>query len=191
MAHIADSRQGSYLVFTRQTNLSFIIHTQMSSSIMAHSHSYGSSCGPTYTLATRSYTGTGMGTYTGSPSFVSLPHLHDHERGFQFLHQTLCKVSHTIACAHSFILSSVLRLKTDVTNGTTHFLEHMAFKGTGHRSQHTLKLEVENFGAHLNMYTSHKQTVYYAKTFRKDVPQAIDIISDILQNSKLKGSAIE
>lgn len=46
-------------------------------------------------------------------------------------------------------------------------------------------------GAHLNAYTSREQTVYYAKSFRKDVGKAVDIISDILQNSKLEGSAIE
>lgn len=83
------------------------------------------------------------------------------------------------------------RAETDATNGTAHFLEHMAFKGTGRRSQHALELEVENLGAHLNAYTSREQTVYYAKSFRKDVPQAVDIISDILQNSKLENSAIE
>jgi len=78
-----------------------------------------------------------------------------------------------------------------MTNGTAHFLEHMAFKGIGCRSQHALKLEVENFGTHLNMYTLCEQMVYYAKIFHKDVPQAINIISDILQNSKLKGGAIK
>ncbi|KAF5382517.1 hypothetical protein D9615_003082 [Tricholomella constricta] len=83
------------------------------------------------------------------------------------------------------------RAETDKTNGTAHFLEHMAFKGTGRRSQHSLELEVENIGAHLNAYTSREQTVYYAKSFRKDVPVAVDIISDILQNSKLENSAIE
>ncbi|KAI0698459.1 Metalloenzyme, LuxS/M16 peptidase-like protein [Cytidiella melzeri] len=83
------------------------------------------------------------------------------------------------------------RAETDKTNGTAHFLEHMAFKGTNKRSQHALELEVENLGAHLNAYTSREQTVYYAKSFRKDVPQAVDIISDILQNSKLDKSAIE
>ncbi|TFK24390.1 hypothetical protein FA15DRAFT_641140 [Coprinopsis marcescibilis] len=83
------------------------------------------------------------------------------------------------------------RAETDKTNGTAHFLEHMAFKGTGKRSQHSLELEVENLGAHLNAYTSREQTVYYAKSFRKDVPQAVDIISDILQNSKLDKGAIE
>ncbi|QRW20404.1 QCR1 core subunit of the ubiquinol-cytochrome C reductase complex protein [Rhizoctonia solani] len=83
------------------------------------------------------------------------------------------------------------RAETDVTNGTAHFLEHMAFKGTNRRSQHALELEVENLGAHLNAYTSREQTVYYAKAFRKDVGAAVDIISDILQNSKLESGAIE
>lgn len=83
------------------------------------------------------------------------------------------------------------RAETDRTNGTAHFLEHMAFKGTGKRSQQALELEVENMGAHLNAYTSREQTVYYAKAFRKDVEKAVDIISDILQNSKLDTAAIE
>jgi processing peptidase subunit beta len=83
------------------------------------------------------------------------------------------------------------RAETDKTNGTAHFLEHMAFKGTNSRNQHALELEVENLGAHLNAYTSREQTVYYAKSFRKDVPKAVDIISDILQNSKLENGAIE
>ncbi|KAL4401499.1 Mitochondrial-processing peptidase subunit beta [Malassezia pachydermatis] len=77
------------------------------------------------------------------------------------------------------------------TNGTAHFLEHMAFKGTNNRSQQALELEVENLGAHLNAYTSREQTVFYAKAFRQDVGKAVDIISDILQNSKLDASAIE
>jgi processing peptidase subunit beta len=83
------------------------------------------------------------------------------------------------------------RAETEANNGTAHFLEHMAFKGTSKRTQHSLELEVENIGAHLNAYTSREQTVYYAKSFRKDVPAAVDIISDILQNSKLESSAIE
>ncbi|KAH8831279.1 Metalloenzyme, LuxS/M16 peptidase-like protein [Flagelloscypha sp. PMI_526] len=83
------------------------------------------------------------------------------------------------------------RAETDATSGSAHFLEHMAFKGTGKRSQQSLELEVENIGAHLNAYTSREQTVYYAKSFRKDVPLAVDIISDILQNSKLDSAAIE
>ncbi|KAH9823757.1 Mitochondrial-processing peptidase subunit beta [Teratosphaeria destructans] len=83
------------------------------------------------------------------------------------------------------------RAETDKTNGTAHFLEHLAFKGTQKRSQSQLELEIENMGAHLNAYTSRENTVYYAKAFNNDVPATVDILSDILQNSKLENSAIE
>ena len=45
---------------------------------------------------------------------------------------------------------------------------------------------MENLGGHLNAYTSREQTVYYAKVFKTDVARAVDIISDILQNSTLE-----
>lgn len=83
------------------------------------------------------------------------------------------------------------RYETPETNGVAHYLEHMAFKGTNKRSQTDLELEVENMGAHLNAYTSREQTVYYAKCLSKDAPHALEIISDILQNSKLGEAEIE
>ncbi|KAL5408739.1 hypothetical protein PMIN04_011296 [Paraphaeosphaeria minitans] len=83
------------------------------------------------------------------------------------------------------------RAETDKTNGTAHFLEHLAFKGTQKRTQQQLELEIENMGGHLNAYTSRENTVYYAKAFNNDVPAAVDILSDILQNSKLEPQAIE
>ncbi|KAF2148461.1 mitochondrial processing peptidase beta subunit [Myriangium duriaei CBS 260.36] len=83
------------------------------------------------------------------------------------------------------------RAETDKTNGTAHFLEHLAFKGTQKRSQSQLELEIENMGGHLNAYTSRENTVYYAKSFNSDVPKTVDILADILQNSKLETSAIE
>ncbi|KAF2864846.1 mitochondrial-processing peptidase-like protein subunit beta [Massariosphaeria phaeospora] len=80
------------------------------------------------------------------------------------------------------------RAETDKTNGTAHFLEHLAFKK---RTQQQLELEIENMGGHLNAYTSRENTVYYAKAFNSDVPATVDILSDILQNSKLEPQAIE
>ena len=76
------------------------------------------------------------------------------------------------------------RYETAANNGVAHFLEHMAFKGTEKRSQTQLELEVENLGAHLNAYTSREQTVFYAKCLSGDIGQAVEILSDILQNSK-------
>lgn len=82
------------------------------------------------------------------------------------------------------------RFETDATNGAAHFLEHMAFKGTASRGVRDLEVEIENLGGHLNAYTSREQTAYYAKVFQKDVPQAVAILADILQNSKLEERAI-
>ncbi|KAK7205214.1 mitochondrial processing peptidase beta subunit [Myxozyma melibiosi] len=88
-------------------------------------------------------------------------------------------------------IDSGSRSETEANNGTAHFLEHLAFKGTEKRSQRDIELEIENLGAHLNAYTSRENTVYYAKAFKSDVPKTVEIISDILQNSKLEKSAIE
>lgn len=83
------------------------------------------------------------------------------------------------------------RYELPQNNGVAHFLEHMSFKGTARRSQTDLELEIENLGAHLNAYTSREQTVYYARCLTKDVPKLVDIISDIIQNSKLSKDEIE
>lgn len=83
------------------------------------------------------------------------------------------------------------RYETARNNGVAHFLEHMAFKGTAKRSQTDLELEVENMGAHLNAYTSREQTVFYAKCLSSDVGNAVEILADILQNSKFGDQEIE
>merc|ERR1712106_1296162 len=83
------------------------------------------------------------------------------------------------------------RFESDSNNGVAHFLEHMAFKGTSKRSQTDLELEVENMGAHLNAYTSREQTVFYAKCFADDIENAVEVLSDIVQNSKFGEVEIE
>eukprot|EP00128_Syssomonas_multiformis_P004325 Colp12_sorted_trinity150504_noHs@218 len=83
------------------------------------------------------------------------------------------------------------RFENDKNNGVAHFLEHMAFKGTKRRSQYDIELEVENMGAHLNAYTSREMTVYYAKAFKKDTKQAVDILQDILLNSTFNEKELE
>ncbi|XP_030953362.1 probable mitochondrial-processing peptidase subunit beta, mitochondrial [Quercus lobata] len=82
------------------------------------------------------------------------------------------------------------RFETDETNGTAHFLEHMIFKGTEKRTARQLEEEIENMGGHLNAYTSREQTTYYARVMDKDVPRALDILADILQNSKFDDNRI-
>jgi len=68
-------------------------------------------------------------------------------------------------------------------NGVSHFLEHMAFKGTERRDAAAIAREIENVGGHLNAYTAREQTAYYCKVLKEDLPLAADIIGDILTHS--------
>lgn len=76
-------------------------------------------------------------------------------------------------------------------NGISHFLEHMAFKGTTRRDALAIASEIEAVGGHMNAYTSRENTAYYAKVLADDVPLAIDIIADILQDSIFDPTELE
>jgi predicted Zn-dependent peptidase len=65
-------------------------------------------------------------------------------------------------------------------HGVAHFLEHMAFKGTARRSARDIAEEIEAVGGELNAATGVDSTAYYARVLRKDMPLALDILSDII-----------
>jgi predicted Zn-dependent peptidase len=65
-------------------------------------------------------------------------------------------------------------------NGVSHFLEHMAFKGTRRRTARQIAEEIEVVGGDLNAATGAESTAYYARVLRQDVPLALDVLSDIL-----------
>jgi predicted Zn-dependent peptidase len=65
-------------------------------------------------------------------------------------------------------------------HGISHFLEHMAFKGTSRRTAQQIAEEIEAVGGDLNAATSAESTAYYARVLRSDVPLALDVLADIL-----------
>ncbi len=65
-------------------------------------------------------------------------------------------------------------------NGISHFLEHMAFKGTQRRSARQIAEEIEAVGGDLNAATGAETTAYYARVLKADVPLALDVLADIL-----------
>jgi predicted Zn-dependent peptidase len=83
------------------------------------------------------------------------------------------------------------RHETKEHNGVAHLLEHMAFKGTQRRSARQIAEEIESVGGLLNAYTGREQTAYYAKMLAPDMPLAIDVLSDILQNSVYDPAELE
>jgi len=60
-------------------------------------------------------------------------------------------------------------------HGISHFLEHMAFKGTRRRSARQIAEEIEAVGGDLNAATGAESTAYYARVLKSDVPLALDV----------------
>jgi predicted Zn-dependent peptidase len=83
------------------------------------------------------------------------------------------------------------RNERDDEHGIAHLLEHMAFKGTGKRSAWTIASEIEDVGGEINAATSVETTSFYARVLSEDVPLAIDILADILTDSKFDPSELE
>lgn len=75
------------------------------------------------------------------------------------------------------------RHETDREHGISHFLEHMAFKGTRRRSARQIAEEIEEVGGELNAATSMETTAYFARVLKGDEGVALGLIADILQNS--------
>ena len=83
------------------------------------------------------------------------------------------------------------RNESEAENGVSHFLEHMAFKGTTTRSAAAIAEEVEAVGGHINAYTAREQTAYYVKMLKEDTALGFDIIGDILTHSVFEPEELE
>ncbi len=77
-------------------------------------------------------------------------------------------------------------------SGSSHFIEHMLFKGTPTRPT-TLDLsrELDRVGAEYNAYTSRDHTGYYIKVDAEQTELAMDLLSDMIWNSKFEAAEIE
>jgi predicted Zn-dependent peptidase len=65
-------------------------------------------------------------------------------------------------------------------HGISHFLEHMAFKGTARRTARQIAEEIEAVGGDLNAGTGVETTAYYARVLKADIGLGLDVLSDIL-----------
>jgi predicted Zn-dependent peptidase len=68
-------------------------------------------------------------------------------------------------------------------NGVSHFIEHMLFKGTKKRSAKVIAEEMSAIGGHMNAFTAKEYTCFYAQTLDEHIYMALDVLSDMLQNS--------
>ncbi len=88
---------------------------------------------------------------------------------------------HAYSAAVGFFVKTGSRDESDENHGVSHFLEHMAFKGTAKRSAADVNRELDEIGSHSNAYTSEEQTVYFAAFLPEYQAQAVELLSDILR----------
>jgi predicted Zn-dependent peptidase len=87
------------------------------------------------------------------------------------------------SAALGFFVRTGARDETSEVSGVSHFLEHMVFKGTPRRSALDVNRDFDKIGAHYNAFTSEENTVFYAAILPEYLPQAVDILADILRPS--------
>ncbi len=101
------------------------------------------------------------------------------ENGLQLLGQRMPDLESVSVC---FFARTGARDEHDpAIYGVSHFLEHMVFKGTAHRDTEQITLDFNRMGAEFNAFTSLEQTVYYARILREYLPDAIDLLSDMMR----------
>jgi predicted Zn-dependent peptidase len=83
------------------------------------------------------------------------------------------------------------RSETLAENGISHFLEHMSFKGTASRTAQAIAEEIEAVGGELNAATGLETTAYFARVLKGDEGVALEILADILLNSRFSSDELE
>jgi predicted Zn-dependent peptidase len=96
----------------------------------------------------------------------------------------------SVTCA--IMLAAGSRYETAETNGIAHFAEHMFFKGTERRpTARDISMEIDGIGGEFNAFTGKEYTGYYVKCAAESRDIALDVLVDMLRNSKFDPEEIE
>jgi predicted Zn-dependent peptidase len=96
----------------------------------------------------------------------------------------------SVTCA--IMLAAGSRYETSETNGIAHFAEHMFFKGTERRpTARDISKEIDAIGGEFNAFTGKEYTGYYVKCAAESRDVALDVLVDMLRNSKFADDEIE
>lgn len=83
------------------------------------------------------------------------------------------------------------RDERDGHHGSTHFLEHLLFKGTARRSAMDIAEAFDEVGGEANAATGKEHTCYYARVLDTDLPMAVDVIADMVTSARLDTDELE
>lgn len=115
--------------------------------------------------------------------------LHTYPNGLRLI---TVPMEHTKSVTVLVMVATGSRYETKEINGISHFLEHMMFKGTTKRpGSLDISQELDSLGAEYNAFTSKEYTGYYVKCAADKINIALDVISDIFQNSKFDAGEMD
>ncbi|WP_298804917.1 pitrilysin family protein [uncultured Pseudokineococcus sp.] len=83
------------------------------------------------------------------------------------------------------------RDEADHERGSTHFLEHLLFKGTRRRSAMDIAVALDEVGGDANAATGKETTSYYARVLDADLPVAVDVVCDMVTSAVLRPEDVD
>src|ERR1017187_6817404 len=101
------------------------------------------------------------------------------------------RMEHLRSVAMGVWIKSGSRGEAAATNGISHFVEHMVFKGTRSRSAQVIAREMDSIGGNLDAFTGKETICFNVKSLADHVPIAMDILSDLVLNPTFASNDIE
>jgi predicted Zn-dependent peptidase len=101
------------------------------------------------------------------------------------------RMEHMRSVAMGVWVKSGSRYEAADTNGISHFVEHMLFKGTKSRSAQHIAREMDSIGGNLDAYTGKETICFNVKALSNHVPIALDVLADLVLNPTFVDSDIE
>jgi len=101
------------------------------------------------------------------------------------------RMDHLSSVAMGVWVKSGSRCEPAETNGISHFVEHMLFKGTRSRSAQHIAREMDSIGGNLDAFTGKETICFNVKSLADHVPVALDVLSDLVLNPVFAATDIE
>ena len=100
------------------------------------------------------------------------------------------KIGHVRSISIGVWVGNGSRYENKAVGGISHYIEHMLFKGTSKRSAYKIAWDLDSVGGVINAFTGREETCFYTQTLDTHANLAIDILSDMLQNSLMSDELI-
>ncbi len=100
-------------------------------------------------------------------------------------------MEHLRSVAMGVWIKSGSRCEPAETNGISHFVEHMVFKGTRSRSAQHIAREMDSIGGNLDAFTGKETICFNVKSLAEHVPIALDVLADLVLNPVFAAPDIE